>query len=354
MVKIAGATVKNAKVTSNATGANGIFATNNGTVIVKNTTIKTTGKANSRGLDATYGGKIKADKVKISTQGDHSAAVATDRGGGTVSVKNSSLSTNGTGSPVAYSTGSISFKNVTGTAKNSQIAGMEGYNKISLVDSSLTSTSNKISGSDPIKNGVIIYQSTSGDAETSTGKSAIFAAKDSILKTNITSGAMFYVTNTTGKINLEKTKLDFNSEKVDLLNVAGNNSNNWGTKGKNGGHITLTATHQKSNGNIVVDTISSANIKLLRDSVYTGKTSIVANDYASSKSKTPITMNISNSSKWVVTGNSTVTNLNQAKGGKIVDVKGRKVTIVADGETVQKGTSPYTITVKENYSTNLS
>lgn len=63
--KKAVATVKNTKINSNATGANGIFATNNGTVNVKNTTIKTTGEANSRGLDATYGGKINADKIKI-------------------------------------------------------------------------------------------------------------------------------------------------------------------------------------------------------------------------------------------------------------------------------------------------
>lgn len=62
--KNAVATVKNATLISKATGANGIFATNKGTVNVSNTKIKTTGKANSRGLDATYGGKINANKVK--------------------------------------------------------------------------------------------------------------------------------------------------------------------------------------------------------------------------------------------------------------------------------------------------
>lgn len=204
--------------------------TNNGTVNVKNTTIKTTGEANSRGLDATYGGKINADKIKISTDGDHSAAVATDRGGGVVKVNNSKITTKGSGSPLVYSIGSISLKNVTGIAHGSQIAGMEGYNKILLNNSTLTSTSNKISGSDPIKNGVIIYQSTSGNAETAAGKSASFNAKSSTLKTKISSGTMFYVTNTTGKINLENTKLDFSNKKVDLLNVTDNNSNNWEQK----------------------------------------------------------------------------------------------------------------------------
>lgn len=351
--KNAVATVKNATLTSKATGANGIFATNKGTVNVSNTKIKTTGKANSRGLDATYGGKINANKVKISTKGDHSAAAATDRGG-TVTVKNSKVATKGTGSPLAYSTGTINFNNVTGTASGSQIAGMEGYNKIYLVNSNLTSTNNKLSGSDPIKNGVIIYQSTSGDAETSSSKSADFQAKDSTLKTAITSGAMFYVTNTTGKITLENTKLNFNNSKVDLLNVAGNNSNGWGTKGKNGGHVTLTAKNQTLKGNIVVGSISSANVKLTDDSTYTGKTSIVANKYAtsSSKSKTPLTISVGSNSKWIVTGNSTVTNLNLADGGEIVDSQGNKVTIIANGKTVQKGTSSYAVTVKGSFTTN--
>mgnify|MGYP002533812590 CR=1 FL=1 len=352
--KNAVATVNNAILTSNATGANGIFATNKGTVNVTNTQIKTSGKANSRGLDATYGGKINANKVNISTQGDHSAAVATDRGGGTVNVKNSKLTTKGSGSPLVYSTGTISLNNVTGTASGSQIAGMEGYNKISLKNSSLTSTSNKISGSDPIKNGVIIYQSTSGDAETSSSKSANFSAENSTLKTKISSGAMFYVTNTTGKITLQNTNLKFDSNNVDLLRVVGNNSNNWGTKGKNGGHITLTVKDQQLKGNIVVDTISSANINLTNNSTYTGKTQIVTNKYAtsSSKSKTPLIMNIDNNSKWVVTGNSTITNLNLAKGGKIVDKDGKTVTIVANGKTVQKGTSTYTVTVTGSFTNN--
>lgn len=110
---------------------------------------------------------------------------------------------------------------------------MEGYNLISLENSNLKSTNNKISGSDPIKNGVIIYQSMSGDTETSVSKGAVFQAKDSTLSTNISSGAMFYLTNTTGRIVLSNTNLDFDSDRIDLLNVSGNNSNNWGKKASN-------------------------------------------------------------------------------------------------------------------------
>lgn len=354
--KKASATVKKAKLTSKATGANGIFATNNATVKVSDTSIKTTGKANSRGLDATYGGKIVANKVNISTKGDHSAAVATDRGGGKVSVSNSKLSTKGSGSPLVYSTGDIEYNNVTGKATGSQIAGMEGYNRISIYNSKLTSTNNKKTGSDPIKNGVIIYQSMSGDADTSVSKGAVFQAKNSTLKSSITSGAMFYVTNTSGRVVLQNTNLKYNSKKADLLRVVGNNSNNWGTKGKNGAKLTFTGNKQSLKGNIKVDNISQLNFYLLNKSTYTGKTSITtnANASSSSKTKTPLTVNIDKNSKWIVTGNSTVSKLNLAKGGKVVDSKGRKVTIKANGKIIQKGTSKYTITVKDSFSTKVT
>lgn len=350
------ATVKNAKLMSNATGANGIFATNKGTVKVSDTKITTKGKANSRGLDATYGGKINAKNVTISTKGDYSAAVATDRGGGTVKASDSTVSTKGTGSPLVYSTGSISYKNVNGTATGSQIAGMEGYNLISLENSNLKSTNNKIPGSDPIKNGVIIYQSMSGDAETSVSKGAVFQAKDSTLSTDISSGAMFYLTNTTGRIVLSNTNLNFDSDRVDLLNVSGNNSNNWGTKGKNGATLDFTGTKQTLKGDVVVDTISKLNFYLLNGSNYTGKIKIIANKYAtrSTKTKAPSTVNIDKSSKWIVTGNSTITNLNLANGGKVVDSDRNTVTIIANGKTVQKGSSKYTVTVTGNYSTRVT
>ena len=66
------------------------------------------------------------------------------------------------------------MSDVTGTAEGSQIAGMEGLNHIKIYDSELSSTITDKTASDPIANGVIIYQSTSGDADTSTGERAQF------------------------------------------------------------------------------------------------------------------------------------------------------------------------------------
>ena len=242
-------------------GSNAIFATDSGTAYAENVTINTSA-GNSRGLDATYGGTVIADKMTITTQGDHCAALATDRGGGSISVTNSDLSTAGSGSPLLYSTGDIEVDNVTGTATGSQIAGMEGLNKILILDSSLTSTITDKTASDPVANGIIIYQSTSGDAETSTGEAAEFQAVNSTLTSSIASGSMFYVTNTTANILLSNTTLDFDSAKAKLLYIAGNNANSWGSAGANGGTVTFTADDETLSGDVTVDTISTLDFYL--------------------------------------------------------------------------------------------
>ena len=345
--------ISNSTLNATSEGSNGIFATDNGTVYANNDTISTTA-GNSRGLDATYGGTIIANQMTISTQGDHSASIATDRGGGNVSVTNSELSTAGSGSPLLYSTGDVEVDNVTGTATGSQIAGMEGLNKIYIYNSQLSSTNNAISGSDPIKNGVIIYQSTSGDADTSASEKARFEASNSILSTTIDSGSMFYVTNTDANVVLSSTLLSFDSDNVNLLQVEGNDSNGWGSAGSNGATLKFTGLSETMNGNITVDSISSADIYLLEQTTYTGATSITQNANSSTSADSNITMNISSDSKWVVTADSTVTNLNVEEGGKIVDADGKTVTIVNNGKTIVEGTSAYTVTVEGTYSTEFT
>ncbi len=332
--------ISNSTLNATSEGSNAIFATDNATVLAYNDTISTTA-GNSRGLDATYGGTILADSMNISTQGNHSASIATDRGGGSISATNSTLSTAGSGSPLLYSTGDIEVDNVTGTATGSQIAGMEGLNTILIYNSNLSSTNNAISGSDPIKNGVIIYQSTSGDAETATGTKARFEAVNSTLSTTIDTGAMFYLTNTTANILLSNTTLDFDSTNVNLLQVEGNDSNGWGQAGSNGATLTFTGMNETLSGNIVVDEISSADVYLLDNTSYTGTV-------------TNASMNVSSDSKWVVTGDSTVVNLNVEDGAEIVDETGKTVTIKVNDEVVSEGESSYTITVTGSYSTTVT
>ena len=404
--------ISNSALASDSEGSNAIFATDGATVYSEKNSI-TTSKGNSRGLDATYGGTIIADDMTIQTAGDHSASLATDRGGGNISVTNSTLNTSGSGSPLIYSTGAIEVSGVTGTAEGSQIAGMEGLNHIKIYDSELSSTITDKTASDPVANGVIIYQSTSGDADTSTGESAQFQAVDSTLHSKIESGAMFYVTNTSADILLSGTTLDFDSTKAKLLQIEGNGANNWGRAGSNGGDVTFTGLGETLTGDISVDSISSLDLYLLDGTTYTGQilstanagssnadgdteqhgdaaakgadgqsgnqtagqgkdaagqngdaaakgtdgqsgnqTADQGNDTGSTSdaSAATITVNLDQNSTWVVTGDTTVFALNAEDGAQIVDEDGKTVTIVADGTTVVKGDSDLTITVTGSYS----
>ena len=383
--------ISDSALSSDSEGSNGIFATNQGTVYSEKNSITTT-KGNSRGLDATYGGTIIANDMTIQTAGDHSASLATDRGGGNISVTNSTLHTSGSGSPLLYSTGAIEVSGVTGTAEGSQIAGMEGLNHILIYDSDLSSTITDKTASDPVANGVIIYQSTSGDADTSTGESAQFQAVNSSLHSKIESGAMFYVTNTTANILLSNTTLDFDSAKAKLLQIEGNDANNWGHAGSNGAQVTFTGRNETLTGDISVDSISSLDLYLLDGTTYTGQiqsianagsqsangggtadqdtsgaaqssgTAAASNDANTATAETtnaedtaaPITVNIDANSTWVVTGDTTLFALNAEDGAKIVDESGKTVSIVADGSTVVKGDSNITITVTGTYSQNVS
>lgn len=340
-------------LSADSEGSNAIFATDSGTVYAYQDTIHTTA-GNARGLDATYGGTVLADSMDITTEGDHCAALATDRGGGNISVTNSELNTEGSGSPLLYSTGDIEVKNVTGTASGSQIAGMEGYNTILIRNSDLTSTIATKTASDPVANGVIIYQSTSGDAESSTGETAAFQAVDSQLTSSIEEGSMFYVTNTTANIYLKNTGVNFDSDKAALLTIEGNNANNWGTEGENGGTVTFTADSETLSGDITVDTISSLDLYLLDGTTYTGAMTIKENEAAAAASDNPITVNVDGTSTWIVTEDTAVSNLNAAEGAKIVDEDGNTVTIVADGKTVVEGTGEITVTVTGSYSASVA
>lgn len=342
------ATVSNSSLTATSAGSNGIFATDGATVTVSDTSIDTTAD-NSRGLDATYGGVITADNVDITTAGDHCAGIATDRGGGTITAVDSTVSTQGSGSPILYSTGDIEVENLTGTASGSQIAGMEGLNTICIENSTLTSSITGKTASDPIANGIIIYQSASGDAEATTGSTATFTAKNSTLSSAIQSGSMFYLTNTSANITLQNTELDFDSSQATLITACGNDSNNWGQAGSNGATVKVKAINQTLEGDIVADTISSINLTLTKGSTWTGSAIIQDNDSATTTTESPISITVGKKSSWIVTGDCTVSNLTVKNGGTIKDSDGQTVTIVANGKTVVEGTGNVTITVTGTY-----
>lgn len=255
------ATIENCTITSDCSGANGIFSLDEAKVEVSNVSISTTGNS-SRGVYATYGGTITADHLDITTTGAHCAPVATDRGGGYVTVTNSKFNSSGDGSPNIYSTGEIVVENCTGISTGSQAAVIEGKNSITMTNCNFT-----ISGSG--NNGIMLYQSMSGDAADSDATASVSTL--TMTNTAITSeldGPMFYITNTSTVINLNGGNT-LTAKSGDLVSAG---TGRWGKDGSNGGKLTLNISGESYSDSITADDISSVTVNLLDGAKFTGTT----------------------------------------------------------------------------------
>jgi hypothetical protein len=300
--------ISGSTITTSGTGANGAFASGtDASVVLSGDTITATGDG-GHGVMATRGGTMTLKDVDITTGGGSSSAIATDRGGGTITVSGGTVATSGNNSADIYSTGAITVFNATMTSSGAEAAVIEGANSITLTDTSLSSSYDN-------KWGVMIYQSMSGDAQ---GTEGTFTMTGGSLAYTSTEGPLFYVTNSTGKIDLKDVNLTVGSG-VLLKASAGS----WGTNGSNGGMAILTADGQTLSGDLVADDISALTLTLQNGSTLKG--SINADDQAKSASLT-----LDASSTWTVTADSYLASLTDAGG-----VSGNSITnIIGNGNTV--------------------
>lgn len=274
-------TIKDSTITTDSEGSNGAFATGEGaTLNLENVTIMTT-KNSSRGLDVTNGGTIAATNVDITTIGAHCAAIASDRGGGTETVNGGTMKTAGEGSPGIYSTANITVNDADITATGSEAAVIEGKNSITLNNVTITGS---------VKRGVMLYQSTSGDAEVGTSCFTMNGGSLTALQ-----GPLFYITNTEAVVDITNATLTQSSGT--LISAS---KDSWGTEGSNGGKVTFTAHSQTLDGNVLCDSIGSVTLNLTEGSALTG---------AVDEDNTAGTMALSldSTSTWNVTGTSYLT-----------------------------------------------
>lgn len=300
-------TLKNITVTTDATGANGVFCyggsatTNNSssdetTVTISDSKI-TTSKDNSGGIMTTGGGIMNAYNLTINTSGTSSAAIRTDRGGGIVTVDGGTYTTTGQGSPTVYSTANISISNATLVAKASEGIVIEGKNSVSLDNINLTDTNNKLNGQSTTYKNIFLYQSMSGDSADGVSE---FTAKDSKITTN--NGDSFYITNTTATINLTNNTIVNNDSDGNFLRAQ---KDSWGNSGSNGGIVSLNMANQTATGNIVIDSISTLDMTMKTNSYYEG----TINGDNTAKS---ITLTLDKTSKIKLTSDSYITTLNNS------------------------------------------
>ena len=328
--------VKDGSVTTDAAGGAGLFAYGDGTVYASGTTVKTT-QDTSDGVHVAGGGTLYGWNLDVETNGESSAAIRSDRGGGTMVIDGGNYVSNGVGSPAIYSTADIAVSNASLTANGSEAVCIEGLNSIHLYDCDLTGNMSDLDQNDNTWT-VILYQSMSGDSEV--GNSTFQMDGGSLTSEN---GGVFYTTNTESTITLSNVDINYNDDNEFFLQCTGNtNQRGWGQSGANGADCHFTGISQDMQGNVIWDSISDLDFYLTEGSSLTG--AVVDDEtYAGEGGDGYCNVYVSSDSTWTVTGDSTVSSLENE--GTIVDSEGKTVTIQGtDGTVYVQGDSEYTIT----------
>ena len=328
--------VKDGSVTTDAAGGAGLFAYGDGTVYASGTIVKTT-QDTSGGVHVAGGGTLYGWDLDVETNGESSAAIRSDRGGGTMVIDGGNYVSNGVGSPAIYSTADIAVSNATLTAKGSEAVCIEGLNSIHLYDCDLTGNMSDLDQNDNTWT-VILYQSMSGDSEV--GNSTFQMDGGSLTSEN---GGVFYTTNTQSTITLNNVDINYNDENEFFLQCTGNtNQRGWGQSGANGADCHFTGISQDMQGDVIWDSISDLDFYLTEGSSLTGAV-VDDESYAGEGGEGYCNVYVSADSTWTVTGDSTVSSLENE--GTIVDSNGKTVTIQGtDGTVYVQGDSEYTIT----------
>ncbi len=315
-------TLKDMVVKTDGTHANAVFSYGEGTTVnIANAYIETSGNC-SGGLMTTGGGTMNAENLTINTSGNSSAAIRSDRGGGTVNVTGGNYTTSGTGSPVIYSTADITVSDATMTSTASQGVVVEGKNAVTLNNVNLTADNNK-KNSDKSSwyQAVMIYQSMSGDAAEGASR---FAMNGGTLTNQ--NGDVFFINNTATEITLNNAQITNNGEGVFLRAAAAG----WGSEGSNGGQVTLNASNQIINGDMIVDSVSHLNLYLSNNASFTGAIN-------SSGQDGEVYVEIEDGSTWTLTGDSYITGM--TCGANAINLNGHKLFI--DGTSYTEGSASF-------------
>lgn len=330
-------TIDNVTVNTDSSGGAGVFSYGEGTVYVTNSTISTN-QNTSGGIHVAGGGKLYAANLKVTTNGESAAAIRSDRGSGTMIVDGGSYTSNGLGSPAVYVTADITINNAELTATGSEALCLEGLNSVRLYNSVLTGNMKDLEQNDNTWT-VILYQSMSGDSQVGEGTFTMDGGK--LISQN---GGIFYSTNTESEFVLRNVEIQKAADSEYFLKVTGNsNQRGWGRSGANGANTTFTAISQQMTGDVIWDSISTLDLYITQGSTLVG--AVIDDESNAGEGGSGYSrVVIDSSSAWVVTGNSTVTDLECA--GLIQDVNGNSVTILGtDGSVYVQGNSEYSVIV---------
>ena len=315
------AEISGGTITSDASGANGVFcyggngAEGDGTTLtLRDLTIVTTGSG-SGGLMTTGGGVTYAYDLDVTTSGQSSAPIRTDRGGGTVTVDGGTYTSSGLGSPAIYSTAAVTVSDAALISQLSDGVVIEGKNSVVLENCALTADNTKCNGNARFLDAVMIYQSMSGDADSGT---ASFTMRGGSLTCK--SGHVFHVTNTNAVLTLEGVEIRSEAPEKILLSVC---DDGWSGASN---AATVKAVGQTLEGAIKVGDNSALTLELTKSSHFEGS---IDGSITNARGETvsadcgSVSLTLEAGSTWSLTGDSWLT-----------EFRGDPASIVSNGYTV--------------------
>ena len=273
--------VERCDVTSHAPQADGITASGEGTRITITQGTVSTNRLASVGISSIHGAEIVVDETHVNTF-DHQSPSFYTLDGGKLDVTAAMGENGGQGSPLFFSSGLM-------TAVKCRMSSAK-WTVGSVEDGMLDLTKNQLKAGGVA--GFLLYSTT----DNSDVHSVLNLTKNSI---SVGEGPIFMVTNN-NDANITVQGNSFSCKSSDLIQVK---SEEWGVKGSNGGHATLTVNKQSLSGDVFVDSISSLNIVLNKGAKLNSKVNKVENRCAK------VHVQVNAGSTWTVRGESHITSI---------------------------------------------
>ncbi len=227
-------------VTSHAPQSDGITASGDSTRIIITKGTVTTNRPGSVGISSLHGAEISVTETNMTTY-DHQSAAFYALDGGKLDITAALGKTGGQGSPLFHSSGVMTATKCRMTSGKWTVGNVE--------DGSLDLSKNVVSAGGV--SGFLLY-STKDDNNV---HSVLNLTQNSI---SVGEGPLFMVTNN-NDANIIVQGNSFKCKSDELIEVK---ADEWGVKGSNGGHATLTVNKQTLKGDSYVDSISSLNVVL--------------------------------------------------------------------------------------------
>lgn len=277
--------VETCNVKSHSPQADGITASGEGTKIIITKGSVSTDRAGSVGISSIHGAEISVQETEMSTY-DHQSAAFYALDGGKLDITSAMGKCGGQGSPLFHSSGIMTATQCRMTSGKWTIGNVE--------DGSLDLSKNVLNAGGI--SGFLLY-STQDDNDV---HSVLNLTKNSI---SVDEGPLFLVTNN-NDANIIVQGNSFKCKSHELIQVK---ADDWGVKGSNGGHATLTVNKQSLSGESFVDSISSLNVVLNKGARLNGNINKEENRCAK------VSVQLNAGSKWTSRGTSYITSITFAQ-----------------------------------------